>query len=161
MNTKVGQSEGSGVIQHTSRTTQLLKLMKKGDDAFNARDFAGMKAVHHPDMIAHITGNAQPIYGAAAHAALVKEMFRMFPDVHVYNDPYPIQFGGGDWITVICRITGTFKGEMVLPDRKVIGPTGRAFDIEFCQTSKWEGEQIITISAFWDAALQARQIGLA
>jgi len=37
--------------------------MKKGDDAFNARDFAGMKAAHHPDMIAHITGNAQPVYG--------------------------------------------------------------------------------------------------
>jgi len=34
--------------QNFSRTTHLLALMKKGDDAFNSRDFAGMKAVHHP-----------------------------------------------------------------------------------------------------------------
>jgi hypothetical protein len=47
---------------NTSRTAHLLALMKQGDDAFNARDFAAMDAVHHPDMIAHITGNAQPIY---------------------------------------------------------------------------------------------------
>jgi hypothetical protein len=26
---------------------------------------------------------------------------------------------------------------------------------------QWEGDQLIIISAFWDAALQARQLGLA
>jgi hypothetical protein len=161
MNTITSKLQKSDAIHNTGRTTQLLELMKKGDNAFNARDFAGMKAAHHPDMIAHITGNAQPVYGQVAHASLIKEMFRMFPDVHVYNDPYPIQFGGGDWITVICRITGTFTGEMILPDGKVIAPTGKAFDIEFCQTSKWEGDQLTIISAFWDSELQARQIGLA
>jgi hypothetical protein len=30
----------------------------------------------------------------------------------VYSDPYPIQFGSGDWITVITKATGTFTGEM-------------------------------------------------
>src|SRR5450755_289434 len=97
----------------TSRTTHLLALMKKGDDAFNSRDFATMKAVHHPDMIAHVTGSAKPIYGQPAHAAQMKEMFRAFPDVHVDNDPNPIQFGSGDWITVVCRTTGIFSGKMI------------------------------------------------
>jgi hypothetical protein len=161
MKTNISKLEGSDAIQNTIRTTRLLELMKKGDDAFNSRDFEGMKAVHHPDMIAHITGNAQPVYGQLAHAKMMKEMFRMFPDVHVYNNPYPIQFGSGDWITVICRITGTFIGEMILPDGKVIAPTGKAFDMEFGQTSKWEGDRLITISAFWDATMQAQQIGLA
>jgi hypothetical protein len=50
-----------GEHQHTNRTPHLLALMKKGDDAFNARDFSAVDAIHHPDMIAHITGNAQPI----------------------------------------------------------------------------------------------------
>ena len=36
----------------TSRTAYLLALMKRGDDAFNARDFATVDQVHHPDMIA-------------------------------------------------------------------------------------------------------------
>jgi SnoaL-like polyketide cyclase len=145
----------------TSRTTHLLALMKKGDDAFNARDFAGMDEIHHPDMIAHVTGNAEPIYGRVAHDATMRQMFRIFPDVHVHNDPYPIQFGSGDWITVITHVTGTFTGEMILPDGNVIAPTGKAFDVEFVQTVKWDGDRLIQISASWDAALQARQIGLA
>jgi SnoaL-like polyketide cyclase len=145
----------------TSRTAHLLALMKKGDDAFNSRDFAAMDAVHHPDMIAYITGNAEPLYGRSAHAAAMKGMFVIFPDAHVDNDPYPTQFGSGDWITVITRTTGTFTGEMVLPDGKVIAPTGQAFDVEFGQTSKWDGDQLVEISAFWNSALQAQQIGLA
>jgi hypothetical protein len=76
------------------------------------------------------------------------------------NDPYPIQFGSGDWITVVSRVTGTFTGEM-LANGKVIPPTGKAFDVEFAQTTKWDGDLLIEISAFWDSALQAKQIGLA
>ena len=49
---------------------------------------------------------------------------------------------------------------MILPDGKVIAPTGKAFDMELGQTTKWDGDRIIEISAFWDAALQAKQIGL-
>jgi hypothetical protein len=145
----------------TSRTGHLLALMKKGDDAFNSRDFAAMDTVHHPDMIAYITGNAEPLYGRPAHTAAMKGMFGIFPDAHVDNDPYPTQFGSGDWITVITRTTGTFTGEMVLPDGKVVAPTGKAFDVEFGQTSKWDGDQLVEISAFWNSALQAQQIGLA
>jgi hypothetical protein len=33
--------------------------------------------------------------------------------------------------------------------------------VEFAQTTKWDGDQLIVISAFFDAALQKRQIGLA
>jgi hypothetical protein len=47
-----------------------LKLMKNGDDAFNSRDVAGMNATHHPEMIAHVTGSAEPIRGRVAHAAM-------------------------------------------------------------------------------------------
>jgi len=147
------------MTDNATRTAHLLALMKKGDDAFNARDFAAVDTVHHPDMVAHIPGNAQPIYGSVAHAAAMQQMLRIFPDMHVYT-PYPIQFGSGDWITVITRTTGTFRGEMVLPDGKVIAPTGKAFDVEFGQTTKWDGDRLIIISAFWDAALQAKQLGL-
>jgi hypothetical protein len=144
---------------NTSRTSHLLALMTKGDDAFNARDFAGIDAVHHPDMVAHITGIAEPIYGREAHSAAMKQLLQIFPDIYVHT-PYPIQFGSGDWITVVTRVTGTFNGEMVLPDGTVVPPTGKACDVEFGQTTKWEGDRLIVISAFWDATLQAKQIGL-
>jgi ketosteroid isomerase-like protein len=101
----------SSTTDAQERTAHLLGLMRQGDDAFNARDVAAMDAVHHPDMVAYVTG--------------------------------------------------TFTGEMVLPDGTVIPPTGKAFDVEFGQTVKWDGDQVVAISAFWDAAAQAEQIGLA
>jgi hypothetical protein len=145
---------------YSTRTAHLLALMKKGDDAFNSRDVTGMNAVHHPDMIAHVTGSAKPISGRAAHGAMIQQMFRTFPDVHVHNDPYPIQIGSGDWITVITRTTGTFTGEMTLPDGTVIAPTGKAFDLDFSTTAKWDGDVLREEFVFWDSALQAQQIGL-
>ena len=143
-----------------SRTTRLLELMAKGDNAFNVRDFETVDTVHHPDMIAYIPGSGEPIYGAQAHAAAMQQFLRIFPDMHV-NTPYPIQFGSGDWITVVTNATGTFTGEMTLPDGKVIPPTGKAFDLEFGQTTKWDGDRLILIAAFYDTALQQRQLGLA
>ena len=65
--------------QDTSRTARLLALMKKGDDAFNARDFAAVDEVHHPGMVAYITGLAEPVYGKEAHATAMQQMLRMFP----------------------------------------------------------------------------------
>ena len=49
---------------------------------------------------------------------------------------------------------------MTLPGGQVVPPTGRAFDVEFVQTVKWDGDRLTEIAAFWDAELQARQIGL-
>jgi hypothetical protein len=43
----------------------------------------------------------------------------------------------------------------------VIPPTEKAFDVEFGQTTKWDGDLLVEISAFWDSAMQAQQIGLA
>lgn len=145
----------------TDRTAHLLALMKKGDDAFNARDAAGMDVIHHPDMIAYVSGNAQPLYGRAAHSAAMQQFVRIFPDVHVHNDPYPIKFGAGDWVTVITNVTGTFTGEMAQADGTIVPPTGKGFDVEFCQTVEWDGDRIVQIAAFWDTDRQTHQIGLA
>ena len=144
----------------STRTAHLLELMAKGDNAFNARDFETVDTVHDPDMIAYIPGSPEPIYGSKAHSAAMQAFLRSFPDMHV-NTPYPIQFGSGDWITVVTNATGTFTGELTLPDGKVIAPTGKAFDLEFGQTTKWDGDRLIVIAAFFDAALQAKQLGLA
>src|ERR1700751_1091964 len=144
----------------TRRTDHLLARMAKGDELFNARDWEALGPIHHPDMIAHIPGSAETIYGREAHGAAMKQLVQMFPGIRVHL-PYPIQFGGGDWITVVTNASGTFTEEMTLPDGKVIPPTGKAFDLEFGQTTKWEGDRLIVIAAFYDTALQAQQLGLA
>jgi hypothetical protein len=150
----------TNTIETSSQTTRLLELMTNGDNLFNGRNWQGLEDVHHPDMIAYMTGSADPIYGREAHGAAMRQLVEMFPDVRVHT-PYPIQFGGDTWITVVTNVTGTFTGKMTQPDGTVVPPTGKAFDLEFGQTSKWDGDQVVEIAAFWDASEQARQIGLA
>ena len=145
----------------TDRAAHLLNLMKRGDDAFNARDFAAMDAVHHEDMVAHIAGDPAPTRGLEAHRAKMATMFEMFPDVRVHNDPYPVQYSDGDWTTVVTRVTGTFSGSLTLPDGTVIPGTGRPFDLAFGTTARWENDLLVEESVFWDTEEQARQIGLA
>jgi len=112
-------------------------------------------------MIAHVTGSDTPIHGRDAHAEAMQGMFRAFPDIHVDNDPYPIQFSDGDWMTVITRATGTFSGQLALPDGTSIPGTGKSFDLNFATTAKWEGELLVEEYVFWDSALMAQQIGIA
>jgi len=144
-----------------TRSARVLELMKEGDDAFNARDVEAMNAAHHPDMVAHVTGNDQPIVGRDAHAAAMQGMFRAFPDVHLENDPYPVQFANGDWMTVVTRTTGTFSGELILADGTAIPGTGKSFDLDFSTTARWDGDLLAEEWVFWDSALMAQQIGLA
>jgi hypothetical protein len=148
-------------VSAADRVSEVLGLMKRGDDAFNDHDFEAMHAAHHPDMVAHIVGSEESIHGADAHRAAMETMIGAFPDVRVENDPYPVQFGQGDWLTVITKATGTFAGELVTPDGSVISPTGKSFELNFSTTARWEGELLIEEYVFWDTALQAQQIGLA
>lgn len=142
------------------RVERNLKLMKEGDGAFNRRDQAYFEKAHHPEMVAHIMGSLTPIKGRAALAGALGGMLKAFPDMKVDND-YPIQLGGGDWTTVVGKVTGTFSGEMALPNGKVIPGTGKAFDLYLTTTARWENGLMVEEWVFWDSALMSQQIGLA
>ncbi len=143
------------------RVAHVLLLAKQGDDAFNRRDSAAMNAAHHSDIIAHMTGVAKPTRGRDAHAAAIGGLFRAFPDIQIHNDPYPIQFSDGDWMTVVTRATGTFSGELALPDGKTIPGTGKSFDVTYSKTAKWNGELLAEEYVSWDATILNQQIGIA
>ncbi len=64
--------------QPSGRTAHVLSLMKQGDDAFSRQDIDAMNAVHHPAMIAHVTGS-DTIYGRPAHAAAMQGMVPCVP----------------------------------------------------------------------------------
>ncbi len=144
----------------SERTTRLLSLMKDGDDAFNARDDAAMRRMHHPDMIAHLTGSSEPTFGEPAHAAAMNQMLGTFPDTQLQNSPYTVSFGSGDWTATICSVKGTFSGELTMPDGTKVAPTGKEYHVKFCTIARWDGDRLTEEFVFWDSALQAQQIGL-
>jgi hypothetical protein len=134
--------------------------MKKGDDAFNARDFAAADEVHHPDMIAYITGSADLIYGREAHTEAMQQLLRMFPRHTREQRPLPdpvrqrrLDHRRHQRHRDLHRRDDPAGRRRDPPDRK-------KWDVEFGQTTKWHGDQLIVISAFWDAALLRNRIGL-
>jgi hypothetical protein len=148
-------------IDSTSHTERLLALMTKGDDLFNARDWDALEAVYHR------TGRGRPRHRRRRPDLRTRRARRRDagarPDVPRHPRPHPVS----DPVRK-RRLDHRdhqrhrhFTGQMTLPDGTVIARTGKAFDVEFAQTSKWEGDGLIVISAFWDAALQAKQLGLA
>lgn len=63
-------------------------------------------------------------------------------------------------MAVVCKVTGTFRGEMVLPGTSIPG-TGESFELDFSTTAKWEEGLLVEEYVFWDSALMAQQIGIA
>ena len=109
-----------------------VSLQRSGD----AIGEPGAIAAHEEQLICHMMGSDEPIRGDESHRKAMQGIMRSFPDVRVSNDPYPIQFGQGDWTTVVSRITATFTGEMDGPDGKPIPPTGKAFDLDMTTDDK-------------------------
>jgi len=143
----------------SAKVVHNLKLMEDGDGAFNRRDEAYFERAHHPDMVAHVMGSPEPIRGRTALAGALAGMLQAFPDMHVHND-YPLQFGDGDWTTVMGKVTGTFSGKMGKPDGTSIPGTGKSFDVYMTTIARWEDGQMVEEWVFWDSALLAQQIGL-
>ncbi len=88
------------------------------------------------------------------------EFFKTFPDNHIDNDPYKVLFGQGDWTCSVARFTGTMKGPMAGPDGKMIPPTNKKFEIEFCTVAHWVDGEIVEEKLFYDLTELMRQIGV-
>ncbi len=138
-----------------------LKLMKTLDDAWNEQDWETFLKRHAKDTIVTWMGrNSVATEGREAHKAESIEFFKTFPDNHIDNDPYKVLFGQGDWTCSVARFTGTMKGPMEGPDGKMIAPTYKKFEIEFCTVAHWVDGEIVEEKLFYDLTELMRQVGV-
>jgi predicted ester cyclase len=128
-----------------------MQLMKTLDDAWNG---------HTDDVIVRWPGQSEPTRGLNAHRNEDIEMFKIFPDNHVQNNPYKTLFAQGDWTCSIAMFTGTQIGQMVASDGKTIPPTNKKFQVDFCTVAHWKNSQIDEENLFYDHVGMMRQLGL-
>lgn len=137
-----------------------LELMQTLDDAWNAQDMDTFTKRHRKDVVVRWPGKP-PTHGVEAHRQESLEFFKTFPDQHLDNRPYRVLFASGDWTCSIAHFTGHMKGPMQGLDGKVIPPTGKAFDVDFCTVAHWDDNgQIIEENLFYDLVTFMKQIGL-
>ena len=127
----------ANITDNATRTAHLLALMRKGNNAFNARDFAAVNAVHRPTWWRTSPGTHSRSTEAPIHAEAMRQMLRIFPDMHV-STPYPIQWGVAIRSPSSPAPPVSSPGRWSVPNGKAVAPTGKAFDVEFGQTTRWD-----------------------
>lgn len=142
-----------------------MELMQTLDDAWNAGPSSPLwetfKKRHVEDVKVYWPGGAPPTLGRHSHDAEAIEFFKAFPDQHLDNRPYKIFFASGDYTASVARFTGTFSGPMKGPDGKLIQPTNKKFEVEFCTIARWNDKgEIIEERLFYDLVGFMKQIGL-
>jgi ketosteroid isomerase-like protein len=137
-----------------------MQLMQTLDDAWNAQDLATFNKRHRKEVVVRWPGKP-PTNGIDAHQQEAIDFFKAFPDQHLVNRPYRVFFANGDWTCSIAHFTGTMTGPMQGADGKVIPPTGKGFDVDFCTVAHWDNDgQIIEENLFYDLVTFMHQIGL-
>ena len=146
-----GFDRGTGTGEPVDSVAHNLRLMKSADDAYNARDYAiFLEQLHANDVVVHQIG-APTTVGLPPHRRDMDLWIAGFPDMRVHNDPYDIQFGQGDWTVAMGRLSGTFTGQLRLPDGTVVEPTGKAFETFFTTIGHWRNEQLDIQYVLYDA----------
>jgi hypothetical protein len=149
----------------TSTVERNLELMKTLDNAWNAGPASPLwetfRMRHTEDVAVYWPGQPEPTRGRHNHDLEAVEFFKTFPDNHLINNPYKILFGQDDWTCSVADFSGTFKGPMKTPDGKVIPPTNKRFQVEFCTIAHWNDKGEITEERlFYDLVGLMKQIGL-
>ena len=109
--------------------------------------------VHYPD--GHTTT------GIPAHIKALAGMWTFAPDNRIVE--HPVRFGtaDGEWTGVAGYLDGTFTKPMVLPDGKVIQPTGKKYHLPMSTLGHWNKQGTMSEEfLFWDNASLMQQIGV-
>lgn len=136
-----------------------MDLMKTLDDAWNSQDWDTFEERHADNVAVFWPGQPEPTRGVQNHRQESVEFFKAFPDNHLVNNPYKIQFFSDEYTCSVADFTGTFKGPMKGPDGKTVQPTGKKFHIEFCTVAHWKNEKILEERLFYDLVGMMKQIG--
>jgi hypothetical protein len=131
------------------------------DEAWNSRDWDTFDAYHdHDDVVVYWPGQSTPTRGGPDHRAESERFCRAFPDNKVRH-PYDILFGEDGFTCFVTRFAGTFSAPLELPDRTVVQPTGKSFDVLYSTTARWHSGKIVEEYLFYDNGTFMKQIGLA
>ncbi len=135
------------------------ELMITLDDAWNEQDWDVFNDRHANNVAVYWPGQPHPTRGVHNHRQEAIEFFKIFPDNHLTNNPYKTSIAEGDYTCSVADFTGTFKGPMKGPDGKMIQPTNKRFQLEFCTVAYWNGMAIVEERLFYDQMGLLKQIG--
>ncbi|KAK1529991.1 hypothetical protein CPAR01_12303 [Colletotrichum paranaense] len=125
--------------------------MAQSDNALNDGNFTleGLKL----SPSAEIFGLSDQPLSPQGYIDWLNNMKTAFPDLRLENQPYRQTVGQGDWTASAAFLSGTRKGELVLPEYisgKPISATGKDFDLLHYTIARWQDGTIVGLRVNWD-----------
>jgi ketosteroid isomerase-like protein len=127
-----------------------LQLLITLDDPRDAQEEDTFNHLQAENTVAYWPGQPFPATGRHDHRA----------EAIIDNDPDKVAFGQGDWTCTLARFTGTTNDSMKGLDGKMIRPTNKKFEIEFCTVTHWKNGEIVEERVFYDLVGMQKQIGV-
>lgn len=127
---------------------------------YTGQQWQDLHKSHSKDVIVHWPDGHQT-KGIEKHIEDLKVMFTFAPDNRIVE--HPVRFGtaDGQWTAVTGWLEGTFTKPMVLPDGKIIKPTGKAYRIPMATIGHWNKQGVMVEEyLFWDNGEFMKQIGI-
>lgn len=128
---------------------------------YSGQQWQDLHKSHTKDVIVHYP-DGHTTQGIEKHIEELKYIWTFAPDNRITE--HPARFGTQDarWTAVTGWLEGTFSKPMVLPDGKVIQPTGKKYRIPMATIGHWNKDGIMFEEfLYWDNGEFMKQIGLA
>ncbi len=153
---QAGESKDKGKQDvHAQRLEKFRELDTQG---FSKQNWELFHKTHTDDVVV-VWPDGHETKGFDKHIEDMKYMFSYAPDTRI--SVHPVKVASGDWTAVVGVMEGTFSKPMVMPDGKVIQPTGKKFKLQMATFAHWNGEKFDKEILFWDNQAFMKQIGLA
>jgi hypothetical protein len=142
---------------------ELAKHLANFDDldfhVYTGQQWENLHRSHAKDIVVHYP-DGHTTTGIPDHVKELKFMWTFAPDNRITEHPIRVGSADGEWTAVMGYLDGTFTKPMVLPNGKVIQPTGKAYHLPMATLGHWNKEGTMSEEfLFWDNATLMQEIG--
>jgi peroxiredoxin len=127
-------------------------------DGFNDRTYAeNAPHLFSPDCVTVDLPSGQELYGIEGAVQSNDIWVKAFPDAYAEVVSHDVQ---GNTVTTVINASGTFTGQMMLPDGTAIAGNGQSLAMDYQQTITNENGMVVRFEANYDMQNMLSQIGL-
>lgn len=133
----------------------VIELARRHDEAFNAQDEAGRRAIEAPDIEAVMPGGIT-LRGHGQAMQVVRAFWEALPDARVTVER---QVAAGDVVVNEGTLTGTHRGTFPTPEGE-FPATGNPVTLRYAAVKRFRDDRLVSEHLYFDQLEFLQQLGV-
>jgi steroid delta-isomerase-like uncharacterized protein len=133
----------------------VIELARRHDEAFNAQDAAGRKAIEAPDVETVMPGGVT-LRGHDQVMQVVGAFWEALPDARITVEH---QLAAGDVVVSEGTLAGTHRGTFRTPNGE-IPATGRTVTLRYAAVKRFQDDRLVSEHLYFDQLEFLQQLGV-